>query len=65
MKVFKLLFSLLFVACIILGLITGASFVVHKVSEMGEIPDGKAGEIAVWLLQWHDQVLAIVDRVSA
>lgn len=65
LKLFKLLFSLTLICCVILGVITGASFVVHKISQMGEIPEGKAGEIATWLLQWHGEVIALVDRFSA
>jgi len=65
MKLIKLLFSLTLISCVILAVITGASFVVHQISQMGSIPEGKAGEIATWLLQWHHEVIALVEKVSA
>ena len=65
LKLFKLLFTLTMISCVLLGTITGASFAVYKISEMGEIPEGKAGEIANWLLQWHGEVVALVDKFTA
>lgn len=63
-KLLKFFTGLLFAGGLFLATITGGAHVVGKINEIGEIPEGKAGEIAGYLLQWDAKIKEIWEKYA-